>query len=98
MSHLKTIGYILLVDPSQVDLRDIVRPLPGYKFPDAIRIVRTRSAAAGMLSPPLQLIGFHGYGLSKNFNNAKELLEELNKNQARKEDLPCVDNEDKKPN
>ncbi len=88
----KPYGYILLADPFQVDLRDLVTPPPGFCFPAPIRLVRTRPAIAGQMDPPLRLIPFSGYGVEKTFDNIEELLTEMRKGGAREEDLEGLNN------
>lgn len=82
----KIIHYILLVDPSIINIRDLISNLPGFQYPKPIRIVRVRPDAYGTLDSPLKL--FHLTSTEvKNFSNLKDLQLELEQFQAREKEI-----------
>lgn len=81
----KIIHYILLVDPAQVNMRDLIANIPGFQYPEPIRIVRVRTEAFYQ-GPALQLFHLTSEKVS-NFSNLLELIKELEQHDARKSDL-----------
>lgn len=90
MAKTKTIHYILVVDPSQINIQDLITQLPGFKYPEPIRIVRMRPQAFGRLTNPIYVINLMANPEEiKHFNNIEDLRKELEEfHKVRESDLP----------